>query len=475
MGSQQFCLKWNNHQSNMLAVFEQLLSNEALVDVTLACEGLSLKAHKMVLSACSPFFQALFVENPCKHPIVILKDMRYMDLKAIVEFMYRGEVNVSQDHLTALLKTAETLKVKGLAEVTNENKNGGLVTSVDGAADAKPVGTPRAESPPLSKRKRGRPRRRSPSDSNKSDSEDAPPATRIKGPDSPEIIEDGSMSSDRVTNLPAASPSSRTSNVAASSSTAVPSGARHGSSVQASISQHTQDSIGDDVGEGDDADFDVEPLNVMEQSMTTENVPVFPDVASSSQALGDESQQSHHTGSTSDNSALVPVHPSLPSDISITSQDIKPSPSSLIPYDDQTIPPVVAASPAAALSGDGASTAMAVMDASGVPAIAGPSSYQQSTPSHGTYPVPDHLSPTHLHSFFPASYLPHGDPSLRGASGFSYGCNAGRCAVATIASGPTERRSLVTLPFLWAVISPRDALFSFCSRPPFILQLLGTC
>uniref|UniRef100_A0A1E1XE00 BTB domain-containing protein n=1 Tax=Amblyomma aureolatum TaxID=187763 RepID=A0A1E1XE00_9ACAR len=389
MGSQQFCLKWNNHQSNMLAVFEQLLSNEALVDVTLACEGLSLKAHKMVLSACSPFFQALFVENPCKHPIVILKDMRYMDLKAIVEFMYRGEVNVSQDQLTALLKTAETLKVKGLAEVTGENKNGALV-SVDGA-DAKPVGTPRAESPPLSKRKRGRPRRRSPSDSNKSDSEDAPPATRIKGPESPEIIEDGSLSSDRVTAPQAESPS-RTSTVAVSS-TAVPSGAHLGSSAKATnsltTSQHTQDSLGDDVGEGDDADFEVEPSNLMEQSMTTENVPVFTDVASSSQALGNESQQSHHTGSTSDNSALVPVQASLPSDISISSQvDIKPSPSSLMPYDDQAISPVVAAPPAASSSGDGASSAMMMfMDTSGVPAIAGPSNYhpdkqQQSTPSH---------------------------------------------------------------------------------------------
>ncbi|XP_054933411.1 uncharacterized protein [Dermacentor andersoni] len=393
MGSQQFCLKWNNHQSNMLAVFEQLLSNEALVDVTLACEGLSLKAHKMVLSACSPFFQALFVENPCKHPIVIMKDMRYMDLKAIVEFMYRGEVNVSQDQLSALLKTAETLKVKGLAEVTGENKHGALV-SVDGA-DPKPVGTPRAESPPLSKRKRGRPRRRSPSDSNKSDSEDqgGPPATRIKGPESPEIIEDGSLSSDRVTALPAASPSSRTSSTVAVSSTAVPPSAHLGSTAKATnslaTSQHTQDSIGDDVGEGDDADFEVEPSNLMEQSMTTENVPVFTDVASSSQALGNESQQSHHTGSTSDSTALVPVQASLPSDISISSQvDIKPSPSSLIPYDDQAISPVVAAPPAAAASSaEGASMAMMFMDSSGVPAIAGPSNYhpdkQQSTPSHG--------------------------------------------------------------------------------------------
>ncbi|CAN8005213.1 unnamed protein product [Ixodes hexagonus] len=414
MGSQQFCLKWNNHQSNMLVVFEQLLSNEALVDVTLACEGHSLKAHKMVLSACSPFFQALFVENPCKHPIVILKDMRYMDLKAIVEFMYKGEVNVSQDQLSALLKTAETLKVKGLAEVTGENRHG--LVSVDGA-DARTISTARPESPPMSKRKRGRPRRRSPSDSNKSDSEDqgAPPATRIKAPESPEIIEDGSLSSDRVTAAAVAvesSPAARTSSGAvltavssSSATTVVPSsnnkvvGGLPASALAANSmsSQHTQDSVGDDTGvDGDDADFEVEPSNLMEQSMTTENVPVFADVASSSQAaaLASESQQSHHTGSTSDNSALVPVPASLPSDISISSQrtllDIKPSPSSLIPpFDEQAISPVVPPQPAGSASADGSSSAMmmAFTDMSGVPAIAGPSNYhpdkQQSTPSHG--------------------------------------------------------------------------------------------
>lgn len=392
MGSQQFCLKWNNHQSNMLTVFEQLLSNEALVDVTLACEGLSLKAHKMVLSACSPFFQALFVENPCKHPIVILKDMRYMDLKAIIEFMYRGEVNVSQDQLSALLKTAETLKVKGLAEVTGENKHGGLV-SVDGT-DAKPIGTSRSDSPPLSKRKRGRPRRRSPSDSNKSDSEDqgAPPPTRIKAPESPEIIEDGSLSSDRVTGggvgggggVPA-SPAARTPAIVTPVSSTPLVGNKVSTAANSVSSQHTQDSVGDDTGaDGDEADFEVEPSNLMEQSMTTENVPVFTDVASSSQAAALESQQSHHTGSTSDSSPLVPVQASLPSDISISSQvDVKPSPSSLIPFDDQAISPVVPAQ-----SGDGSSSAMMMfMDTSGVPAIAGPSNYhpdkQQSTPSHG--------------------------------------------------------------------------------------------
>ncbi|KAK8778236.1 hypothetical protein V5799_020423, partial [Amblyomma americanum] len=97
----------------------------------------------------------------------------------------------------------------------------------------------------------------------------------------------------------------------------------------------------------------------------SKNVPVFPDVASSSQALGYESQRSHYTGFTSSNSALVPAQGSLPSDFFITSQeDIEPSTNNLTPYDDQTIPPVVAACPAAALTWDGASIAMAVTDAS---------------------------------------------------------------------------------------------------------------
>uniref|UniRef100_T1JEJ6 BTB domain-containing protein n=1 Tax=Strigamia maritima TaxID=126957 RepID=T1JEJ6_STRMM len=124
MGSHQlFCLRWSNHQMNMLSVFDQLLQSEALVDVTLACEGLSFRAHKVVLSACSPYFQSLFMENPCKHPIVILKDIKYSDLRALVDFMYKGEVNVTQEQLSALLKTAETLKVKGLAEMTSSNNN----------------------------------------------------------------------------------------------------------------------------------------------------------------------------------------------------------------------------------------------------------------------------------------------------------------------------------------------------------------
>lgn len=118
--SEHYCLRWNNHQNNLLGVFSQLLRDESLVDVTLACsEGHSIRAHRVVLSACSSYFQTLFVDHPSRHPIVILKDVRFAELRTLIEFMYRGEVNVEYCQLSALLKTAESLKVKGLAEMTN--------------------------------------------------------------------------------------------------------------------------------------------------------------------------------------------------------------------------------------------------------------------------------------------------------------------------------------------------------------------
>ncbi|KAM8710176.1 hypothetical protein ACLKA7_016899 [Drosophila subpalustris] len=122
--NQQFCLRWNNYQSNLTNVFDELLQNESFVDVTLACEGHSIKAHKMVLSACSPYFQALFYDNPCQHPIIIMRDVNWSDLKALVEFMYKGEINVCQDQINPLLKVAETLKIRGLAEVSSGSAGG---------------------------------------------------------------------------------------------------------------------------------------------------------------------------------------------------------------------------------------------------------------------------------------------------------------------------------------------------------------
>lgn len=65
--------------------------------------------------------QGLLSEHYDKHPVFILKDVKFKELKAMMDYMYRGEVNISQDQLTALLKAAESLQIKGLSE----SKTGG--------------------------------------------------------------------------------------------------------------------------------------------------------------------------------------------------------------------------------------------------------------------------------------------------------------------------------------------------------------
>ncbi|XP_076682703.1 uncharacterized protein LOC143376352 isoform X13 [Andrena cerasifolii] len=138
---QQFCLRWNNHQSTLIQNFDTLLESGTLVDCTLAAEGQYLKAHKVVLSACSPYFEGLLSEHYDKHPVFILKDVKFKELKAMMDYMYRGEVNISQDQLAALLKAAESLQIKGLSE----SKTGGS-SKTDSSKQQKVVPQPTAPS-----------------------------------------------------------------------------------------------------------------------------------------------------------------------------------------------------------------------------------------------------------------------------------------------------------------------------------------
>ena len=123
--AQQFCLRWNDFQTNMVSSFKNLRTDQSFCDVTIATEGQHTKAHKMILCACSPYFKNLLEQNPAKHPIIILKDVPFHHLTAILEFMYAGEVNVAQDQLPQFLKTAEQLKVKGLAEAPGDEQSQG--------------------------------------------------------------------------------------------------------------------------------------------------------------------------------------------------------------------------------------------------------------------------------------------------------------------------------------------------------------
>lgn len=114
--NQQFSLKWTNYTNHITNAFDSLRSKEDFCDVTLCCEGRKIRAHKVLLSACSSYFKEIFKDNPCQHPVIIFKNVKYDDLLSIVVYMYQGEVNIEQESLSTFLHTAEMLSIQGLTE-----------------------------------------------------------------------------------------------------------------------------------------------------------------------------------------------------------------------------------------------------------------------------------------------------------------------------------------------------------------------
>jgi len=116
MEAEKFCLRWNDFETNISAGLRELRNEKDFFDVTLACDDSQLEAHKVILSACSPFFRNILRRNPHQHPLLYLKGVKYTELQSVLNFMYHGEVSVAQEELNSFLAVAEDLKVKGLTQ-----------------------------------------------------------------------------------------------------------------------------------------------------------------------------------------------------------------------------------------------------------------------------------------------------------------------------------------------------------------------
>lgn len=61
--AEQFVLRWHRHEHTVLGNLPQLLENEILTDITLSVGCCNIKAHRLVLAACSAYFLDLFQVN----------------------------------------------------------------------------------------------------------------------------------------------------------------------------------------------------------------------------------------------------------------------------------------------------------------------------------------------------------------------------------------------------------------------------
>ena len=111
-------LSWNKFQTATFHAFKNLQDDTHFTDVTLVGEdGNQMKAHKVIVSASSPFFNNILVNNPHQHPLIYLKGVNHVDLTCLLKFIYTGEVQIQDENLATFLVAANDLQIEGLAKI----------------------------------------------------------------------------------------------------------------------------------------------------------------------------------------------------------------------------------------------------------------------------------------------------------------------------------------------------------------------
>ena len=116
MSSGKLSLKWDDYGANISGGLRELRDNKDFFDVTLAYDDGQISAHKVIISACSSFFLDVLRRNPQQHPLLYLEGVRYTNVKAVLDFMYHGEVSINEEDLESFLTLAKNLRVKGLTQ-----------------------------------------------------------------------------------------------------------------------------------------------------------------------------------------------------------------------------------------------------------------------------------------------------------------------------------------------------------------------
>lgn len=112
----KICLKRSNYNEKFKYSLVQFYNSDTLTDATISCDGNKVKVHRLVLSIFSNFFKETFQSftSPSQYPVVVIKNIPWIDLKAIIDFIYTGETIISESQLDSLLKSAKDLQIEGL-------------------------------------------------------------------------------------------------------------------------------------------------------------------------------------------------------------------------------------------------------------------------------------------------------------------------------------------------------------------------
>ena len=114
--SRELVYEEKEHSRNAFKQLNILREKEELCDVVLVVDEAEIKAHKIVLAACSPYFESMFIgefAEPDGEPIII-EEIEEVALIALVDFAYTSCIKLSQTNVYTLFEAADLLQFQGV-------------------------------------------------------------------------------------------------------------------------------------------------------------------------------------------------------------------------------------------------------------------------------------------------------------------------------------------------------------------------
>ena len=113
MSLEKYNLTWNTFPDHLKGMMKDMMENNNFADVTLICEDKKrIRAHKNILSACSPILKDIFHADTNSHCNIYLRGIFHSEMESILQFIYLGEATFHEERMNEFLEVSKSLEIQ---------------------------------------------------------------------------------------------------------------------------------------------------------------------------------------------------------------------------------------------------------------------------------------------------------------------------------------------------------------------------
>ena len=120
---EKYTLSWHSYSDHLREALREMMKTTEFADVTLVTDDKQqIRAHRNILSACSPVFKNILkIDSSNTNPFIYLRGIQQSEMESIMQFIYLGEAKFDEERMNEFLKVSKNLEIKDLSTVTELN------------------------------------------------------------------------------------------------------------------------------------------------------------------------------------------------------------------------------------------------------------------------------------------------------------------------------------------------------------------